>query len=50
MEKNSASRPPWRILEMSMLPVLLRAPRSKAGSDNKRIVVSSCVSTTMARA
>src|SRR5262249_9804768 len=46
MEKKMASRPPFFILGMSMLPSVCRIPRSNFGSSS-RCVVSSCVSTTI---
>ena len=49
IEKNSASRPPSRVREMSMLPFGFRLPMSRALSKISRCVVSSCKSTTIAR-
>jgi hypothetical protein len=36
IEKNSASRPPWRMRGMSMLPFGFRLPMSKAWSKISR--------------
>src|SRR6266481_5212887 len=46
IEKKIAPSPPSFMRGMSMLPVALRAPKSKSPSK-KRWVVSSCVSTTI---
>src|SRR6267378_3017772 len=46
MEKKIAPSPPSFMRGISMLPLELRAPRSKSPSRN-RCVVSSCVSTTI---
>ena len=47
IEKKMPFMPPSCMRGMSMVPSVLRLPRSKADFERKRCVVSSCVSMTM---